>query len=266
MEAERSGWFECSCCPTNLARFIPSIPGYVYAQNKEDLYVNLFINGTADLAIGDRKLTVTQQNNYPWEGDLSFKIEPKKTTTFNLLIRIPGWAQNEAIPSNLYAFQGEDMTKPVLMLNGNPVPYEVKNGYASLNRSWKKGDVVTLQLPMNVRRVVANEAVKDDLGKIALQRGPLIYCAEWVDNMGKASNLVLPKDITFTTAFKPGLLNGITVIQSSVPAVVIKNSTTIETRQVPFTAIPYYGWANRGKGEMQVWFPQEVKDIAIIAN
>src|SRR5688572_22281936 len=121
MEAERSGWFECSCCPTNLARFIPSIPGYVYAQNKEDLYVNLFINGTADLAIGDRKLMVTQQNNYPWEGDLSFKIDPKKVTTFNLLIRIPGWAQNEAIPSNLYAFQGEVMAKPVLMLNGKPV-------------------------------------------------------------------------------------------------------------------------------------------------
>ena len=151
-------------------------------------------------------------------------------------------------------------------MNGTAVTYEVVNGYASIRRAWKKGDVVSLHLPMDVRRVVANEAVKDDIGKVALQRGPIMYCAEWADNSGKASNLVLPQNLSFTTEFKPGLLSGITVIQSQVPSIVIKDATTVETRLVPFTAIPYYSWANRGKGEMQVWFPQQVKDIALIAN
>ncbi len=266
MEAERSGWFECSCCPTNLARFIPSIPGYVYAQNKGDLYVNLFINGTAQLSVLGRPVNITQQNNYPWDGGLTFKIDPAKQANLNLMIRIPGWAQDEAIPSNLYTFATASVAKPTLLLNGKAVAYEMVKGYASIRRSWKKGDVVTVQLPMDVRRVVANENVKDDLGKIALQRGPLVYCAEWVDNFGKASNLILPKDLSFTTEFKPGLLNGVTVIQSTIPSIVIKDAARVETQQAVFTAIPYYSWANRGKGEMQVWFPQQLKDINLIAH
>ncbi|MDO9373091.1 MAG: glycoside hydrolase family 127 protein, partial [Ferruginibacter sp.] len=184
----------------------------------------------------------------------------------NLMIRIPGWAQDEAIPSNLYTFATASVAKPTLLLNGKAVAYEMVKGYASIRRSWKKGDVVTVQLPMDVRRVVANENVKDDLGKIALQRGPLVYCAEWVDNFGKASNLILPKDLSFTTEFKPGLLNGVTVIQSTIPSIVIKDAARVETQQAIFTAIPYYSWANRGKGEMQVWFPQQLKDINLIAH
>lgn len=266
MEATRSGWFECSCCPTNLARLIPSVPGYMYAQKDDALYINLFINSKVDLTIRDKAVQVIQQNDYPWNGALVFKINPKTATAFNLLVRIPGWAQNKAIPSNLYQFETNIVAKPVIKINGQAVEYTVSDGYASVNRTWKKNDVVEVNLPMEVRRVVANENIKDDIGKVALQRGPIIYCAEWVDNNGKTSNIILPAGTTFTSEFKPGLLNGVIVLTGEVPAVVINNSESINTIKQPFTAIPYYSWANRGKGEMMVWFPEKIKDIDVLAK
>ena len=154
MEATRSGWFECSCCPTNLARLIPSIPGYMYAQKDDNLYVNLFINSNVDLTIRNKPVQVIQQNNYPWDGALVFNINPKTATAFNLLVRIPGWAQNKAIPSDLYQFQNNSDAKPVIKVNGQPVEYTIQNGYAVINRTWKKNDMVEVTLPMEVRRVV----------------------------------------------------------------------------------------------------------------
>ena len=266
MEATRSGWFECSCCPTNLARLLPSIPGYMYAQKEDNLYVNLFISSNAGFVIHNNTVQVVQQNNYPWDGALTFYVDPQKPTAFNLLVRIPGWAQNQAIPSSLYKFQNDLDTKPVIKLNGTPIDYTIQNGYASINRTWKKKDVVEVNLPMEVRRVVANENVKDDIGKVALQRGPLIYCAEWPDNNGRASNIIIPGNTNFTTAFEPALLNGVTVLRSAVPAVIINNNESISTVKQSFMAIPYYSWANRGKGEMMVWFPVAVKDIDLLAK
>ena len=143
----------------------------------------------------------------------------------------------------------------------------MQNGYAVLNRTWKKGDVIEMNLPMDVKRVVANEKVKNDIGKVALQRGPLMYCAEWTDNNGKASNIVIPESITFTTEYKPDLLNGVVVLKSEVPAVKIDDAgMNINTVQQSFTAIPYYAWANRGKGEMQLWFPEKIKDVELFTR
>ena len=266
IEGARSGWFECSCCPTNLARLIPAVPGYMYAQNGDNLYVNLFINSNATLRIGNKAVEVSQQNNYPWDGALLFNINPKTTTAFNLLIRIPGWAQNQAIPSHLYNFQNTSAAKLTIKLNGQPVDYNMQHGYAVLSRTWKKNDKVEVDLPMEVRRVTASQNLKDDIGKVALQRGPLMYCAEWPDNNGKTSNIILPADAVFTTAFVPGLLNGVTILKTEVPAVVISNNENITTIKQPFTAIPYYSWANRGKGEMMLWFPQQVKNVELIAH
>ena len=266
MEATRSGWFECSCCPTNLARLIPSIPGYMYAQKDDNLYVNLFINSNVDLTIRNKAVQVVQQNNYPWDGALVFSINPKTATAFNLLVRIPGWAQNKAIPSGLYQFQNTSAEKPVIKLNGVVVDYTITNGYATISRTWKKNDKVEVNLPMEVRRVVANENLKEDMGKIALQRGPLMYCAEWPDNNGKTSNIIIPASATFTTEFKPTLLNGVTVLKTEVPAVIINGVENISTVKQSFTAIPYYSWANRGKGEMMVWFPTQIKDIDLLAK
>lgn len=266
MEATRSGWFECSCCPTNVARLIPSIPGYMYAQKDDNLFVNLFINSNADVLVQNNPVQITQKNNYPWDGALQFQVNPKKSASFNLLLRIPGWANNQAIPSDLYRFESNSDAKPVIKVNGQPYEYEVRNDYATISRKWEKNDVVELTLPMEVRRVVASENIKEDIGKVALQRGPLIYCAEWADNNGKVANMILPQGARFTTEFKPGLLNGVTVIKTEVPAYVISNNESLATVKQPFTAIPYYSWANRGKGEMMVWFPEQLKDIDLVSN
>lgn len=249
-EATRSGWFECSCCPTNLVRLIPSIPGYMYAQKENNVYVNLFINSTAELSIGNTPVQIIQQNNYPWNGALSFNVNPKTTAAFNILIRIPGWAQNSAIPSTLYQFEDEINKKVVVKVNGAEAKRKIENGYWVINKKWKKGDVITVDLPMDVRKVVCNKNVKENIGKVALQRGPIMYCAEWVDNNGSTSNIIIPGTATYKNVYAD-MLNGIVVLKSEV------NKTGEQITQQPFMAIPYYAWANRGKGEMQLWFPEK---------
>ncbi|MGN6297917.1 MAG: glycoside hydrolase family 127 protein [Ginsengibacter sp.] len=267
LEPERSGWFPCSCCPTNLVRLLPSVPGYIYAQKDNEVYVNLFISSSVSMKVQNQEVAITQQNNYPWDGDLKFIINPKKSFAFPMLIRIPGWAQNEAIPSDLYSFKNNSDQKTTIIVNGKETPYEIKNGYAVINRKWKKNDVVEIKLPMEVRRVVANSNVKNDIGKVALQRGPIMYCAEWIDNNGKAANLVLPASTTFQAKFSPTILNGIETLHAEVPAVIVsKNGESVQTEKQKFTAIPYYAWANRGKGEMMLWFPEKIKDVQLVAN
>lgn len=266
-EPQRAGWFDCSCCPTNMARLMPSLPGYVYAQNGRDVYANLFISGTTEVKVNNQPVRITQQNNYPWQGDLKFILSPASTTEFNLLVRLPGWARNEAMPSDLYRFATPSTEKITITINGKPTAYTTRNGYAVLARKWRKNDVVEVKLPMEVRQVVANPKVQDDLGKVALQRGPVVYCAEWTDNNGRAGNLIVPAATSFTTRYQPELLNGIMQLQATVPAVQIDaaNSSISTTRQT-LTAIPYYAWANRGKGEMTVWFPQQLTDVELISR
>ncbi len=267
MEASRSGWFPCSCCPTNVTRLIPSIPGYMYAQKNSDVYVNLFANSTTTIDVNKKSVDLAQQNNYPWDGKLIFTVTSKTPVDFNLLIRIPGWADNKAMPSSLYTFIGNPAKRVEIKINNKPVDFTMESGYAKLSKKWKKGDVVEVNLPMEVRRVVAGAPVKDDLGKVALQRGPLIYCAEWPDNNGRASNFVLPASAQFSAEFKKELLNGVTVLKSEATAVVIDDTgSKVSTVQQPLTVIPYYAWAHRGKGEMMIWFPTKVTNIDIISR
>ena len=250
-EATRSGWFECSCCPTNLVRLIPSIPGYMYAQKENTIFINLFMSSTAEINISGRPVQIIQKNNYPWDGHLRFTINPKKPGTFTIKIRIPGWAQNQAIPSNLYQFEGRIDEKIMVRVNGAGIMPVIKDGYLSISRKWSKADVVTVDLPMEVRKVVCNEKVKDNIGKVALQRGPVMYCAEWIDNNGSTSDISIPSKAIFTTEFSE-MLGGVAVIKG----VINKTGKGESTNDQLFTAIPYYAWANRGKGEMQVWFPE----------
>ncbi|HEY9049138.1 MAG TPA: glycoside hydrolase family 127 protein [Ohtaekwangia sp.] len=266
-EEKRSGWFTCSCCPTNITRLIPSVPGYVYAQKGSDIYVNLFISGTSTVSVNGKPVQIEQKNNYPWDGKLSFTLAPKSPQVFNLLVRIPGWAQGQAIPSDLYTFTNTTGAKATITVNGKPENYTMQNGYAVLNRKWKKGDVVEVNLPMEVKQVTANKKVQDDIGKIALQRGPIMYCAEWPDNQGKTSNLVLPAGTTFSTEYKADLLNGVTVLKGEATAIKIDaQHNGVSTVKQPFTAIPYYAWAHRGVGEMAVWFPVTITDVDIISK
>ncbi|HZY40058.1 MAG TPA: glycoside hydrolase family 127 protein [Mucilaginibacter sp.] len=267
LERSRSGWFTCSCCPTNLVRLLPSIPGYIYAQDGDNVYVNLFISGTGTLMVNNKAVKITQQNNYPWDGALTFNIDPASAIEINLRIRIPGWAQNEAIPSDLYSYETPSAQKIDIKVNGISVDYKMEKGYAVLSKKWKKGDKIELNLPMNVQRVIANASLKDDTSKIALQRGPIMYCAEWKDNDGKATNIIVPKDAVFETEYEPTLLNGVIVLKAKVKSVNIDTaSQTISTETKTMTAIPYYAWANRGEGEMTVWFPEQVKDVKLLTR
>ncbi len=266
-EAERSGWFECSCCPTNICRMLPAIPGYMYAQKEDNIFINLFAESTTNIKVKNKNVTITQQNNYPWNGQLKFIVKPTKATEFNLLIRIPGWAQNNAIPSNLYNFQNVVENNIAIKINGIPVKYQLENGYAILNKEWKSGDLIEVDLPMEIQRVSTNDKVKNNIGKVALQRGPIMYCAEWADNNGKTSNIILPKDVKFESVFKPTMLNGITILQTKATVVEVdKNVNSVTTTTKPFIAIPYFAWANRGKGEMTIWFPEKIKEVEILTN
>ena len=267
IERTRSGWFTCSCCPTNIARFIPSVPGYVYAQRENNIYVNLFVSGSTSLTVNKKSVTIEQKNNYPWDGDLMFTIKPPSSIPFNLLVRLPGWSQNTAIASDLYAFKTKSDKNVDILINNKPVAYKIEKGYAVLSRIWKKGDVVTVKLPMEIRTVEANDHVKDDRGKIALQRGPLMYCAEWPDNNGLTGNIILPAGTTFSAEFKPELLNGVEVIKAEASAINI-NATHdgVTSAKQHFLAIPYYAWAHRGEGEMMIWFPTKVESIDVIAT
>ncbi len=250
LEPERSGWFECSCCPTNMARFLPSLPGYIYAQRGDQLYVNLFIAGSADLTLAGKAVHLTQSNNYPWDGDLNFAVDVASPVHFGMRLRIPGWAQSAAWPSELYTYRDQGRAVPALVLkvNGAPYAYKVDHGYAVIDRVWKKGDKVEWMLPMEVHEVVADTAVRVDRGKVALQRGPIMYAAEWKDNAGKVSDLVIPAQTRFTPEFRADLFNGVMVLKGAV----LRKGQTVP---VEMTAIPYCDWANRGAGEMTVWFP-----------
>jgi uncharacterized protein len=254
LEPARSGWFDCSCCPTNLTRLLPSIPGYIYATNNQQLFINLFINSKSSVVINHSKVNIEQQNNYPWEGNLTFKVNPTKTSfPFTINIRIPGWAKGVAIPSDLYHFNNHTSNKINISINGKLTAYSVVNGYAVLNRRWKPGDVITMQLPMDVQTIQSNPNLIDNIGKIALQKGPLLYCAESADNSGSISSFIFQNNCTFSSQFDSNLLNGISLIK----ATAFQQTDTLnpnKTIQVPFTAIPYYAWANRGKGEMMLWF------------
>jgi DUF1680 family protein len=252
----RSPWFGCACCPGNITRFLPSLPGYFYAQQGGKVYVNLFAAGTADLTLADgRKLTLTQATTYPWNGAIKITATLEKKSKFTMAIRIPGWARGEVVPSDLYYFADNLTNDPVtLKVNGEPVAIKLSHGYAILERTWKSGDVVDLDLPMPARRVMANSKVKADIGRVALERGPIVFCAEWPDNpSGKVRNLNLPNGQALTADFEPALLNGVEILKGKAVSISrASDGSSVKTQQ-DFEAIPYFAWANRGKGEMTVW-------------
>ena len=253
----RSPWFGVACCPGNITRFLPSLPGYVYAQQRDTIYVNLFIGSTADIKLDNgRKLRIVQDTRYPWDGAIKITITPDRSSKLTMNVRIPGWARNEPVPGSLYSFVDKNDEPVVMKVNGKPVPTSVEKGYVSVNRTWKRGDVIELNLPMPVRRIQANELVVADRGRIALQRGPIVYAAEWPDNAnGHVRNLIVPNDSVLTAEFKPDLLNGVVVIKGSAVSLAYNQQGTVDKKEQTFTSIPYYAWANRGQGEMTVWMP-----------
>jgi DUF1680 family protein len=253
----RAPFFETACCPGNISRFIPSFPGYVYAVKNDSFYVNLFVQGEGTADVGGRKVRLRQETRYPWDGAVRITVEPEGKAAWTLLVRIPGWARGEAVPGDLYRFIDDPKGKLSLKVNGEAVVITLDKGYARIRREWKKGDVIELALPMPVRRVVANEAVRDDAGRVALVRGPIVYCAEWPDNGGHALHLALPDDRPLRAEFQPDLLNGVVVVKGEAADVPGDPGGCASPRSRPFLAIPYYAWAHRGHGEMAVWLPRK---------
>ncbi|MHC4501508.1 MAG: glycoside hydrolase family 127 protein, partial [Planctomycetota bacterium] len=246
---QRSPWFGCACCPTNVVRFIPSVPGYVYASKGDTLYVNLFISGRGTVKLPDNKVVLKQQTRYPWE-------KPKE---FAICVRIPGWARNQPVPSDLYRFMNESDQKVTLRVNGEPVGLDIDKGFARVKRTWKQGDTIELSLPMPIRRVLCNEKVEENIGRVALQRGPIVYCAEAADNGGQVAHIVLSNDAELRSEYRQDLLGGVTIIIGKVLGVqLINGGKSRITDKVDFVAIPYYAWAHRGGGEMAVWLPAVV--------
>jgi len=259
----RSPWFGVACCPGNITRFMASVPGYVYAQSDGTLYVNLFAAGDAEVKIGGRSVKVTQQTRYPWAGSVKIRIDPGAPARFAVKVRIPGWARNQAVPSDLYRFV-DNVKEPVRMsLNGSRVALDLDKGYVTLNREWKDGDSIDLDLPMPVRRVAANSQVTTDRGRVAIQRGPIVYAVEGVDYADHTvRDLMLPDEAQLSAEFEPNLLNGVAVVKGSAIALAYDTGGKLTRKPEPFLAIPYYAWANRGRDQMVTWIP----DVESAAN
>jgi DUF1680 family protein len=255
----RSPWFGVACCPGNITRFMPSIPGYVYAEQGDTLYVNLFMSNTATVALGDgRKLKLRQDTRYPWAGDVRISIDPDQQCTFTVKVRVPGWARNEPIPGDLYRFVEESKAPVTLMVNGQGQPIHLESGYATITREWRKGDTIQLSMPMPVRRIRANSKVEADLQRVALQRGPIVYAAEWPDSPDHhVRNIQLSDNQPLMAEWRPNLLRGVEVIDGKALSFRYKADGKLERSEESFTAIPYYAWANRGPGQMEVWIADE---------
>ncbi|TFD97895.1 glycoside hydrolase family 127 protein [Dysgonomonas capnocytophagoides] len=261
----RQQWFGCACCPGNVTRFMASVPGYVYAIDKKDVYVNLFVGGNSKLKVGDTEVELVQKTQYPWNGDVEIDVTPNKNDKFTLLVRIPGWAKNKPVPSDLYAYVDGSNPQVKVLVNGSETKKHTRAGYWVIEREWKKGDKVTLTMDMPVRRVEANPQVRYDKGLLAMERGPILYALESIDQKRDyIFDIVIPRDSKIESHFEKNLLNGVVVLEGNA-FVVEKDSASGKVIEKPLTfkAIPYSTWNNRGIGQMVVWTPA-TKEYAIV--
>ena len=257
---EREEWFGCACCPGNVTRFMASVPGYNYAHTHHDIYVNLYVKGNADIFMDDNKVELIQQTDYPWEGDVKITVNPEKTGAFGIRLRIPGWAVNEPVPTDLYHYADHTKNEVAFMVNGEKVEPHTEKGYAVIKREWKSGDEITLHLDMPVRRVQANQQVRFDKGLLAMERGPVLYALEGIDQPESyVFDIVIPWDAEIHSQYDAQLLNGVVTLSGEASRVLSDGSLQPFT----FKAIPYSTWNNRGRSQLAVWTP-ETPEYAII--
>ncbi len=251
----RSPWFAVACCPPNIARIIPQVAAQAYAFDAQHVYLNLFIQGGVTIAHPSGTVRLDVATFYPYEGGVRIVVKPERPgQEFTLKVRIPGWARGETIPLGLYSFLEPSDETATLTVNGDAVPLSLDKGYAAVKRSWHSGDIVELVLPMAVRRVVSRHEVEANRERIALQRGPLVFCVEGVDTKdGHVTNLVMPDDAFLLCDFRTSLFGGIPAILASARGRYSNTDGTVRSEASAVNAIPYFAWANRGRGEMQVW-------------
>ncbi len=255
---QRQPWFGCACCPSNICRFIPSVPGYIYAVKDKDVYVNLFIPNKSELNVAGKSVSLSQETTYPWNGDITITVDKNSVGQFTLMLRIPGWVRNQVVPSDLYSYSDGKRLSYSVEVNGQKVESELKDGYFCIDRRWKKGDQVELHLEMEPRTVEANRKVVADRGRVAVERGPLVYCAEWADNDFDVLGVVLNRKPQFEVKDCSDLLYGIKELKTSAQTLAFNKEGRLEVNDVTLTLIPYYAWAHRGSGAMEVWIPQEL--------
>ena len=285
----RQPWFGCACCPSNLSRFIPSMPGYIYGVRDNNLYVNLFAANTATIQVNGKNVTLEETTEYPWNGDIAIKVlqikrskssnrtrealgSSKKSSNgqINMMVRIPGWVLNKVVPSDLYSFSDDILAGYEVTVNGQRVEGELQNGYLAINRNWKKGDVVRIHFDMPVRTVLANLRVSDDRGRIAVERGPLVYCAEWADNAGiNPHHLLLARQPQFELEEGYGIQNtegdgktfNVTAITAQAQEASVTREGKLQAKDVRVRLIPYYAWNHRGAGKMDVWLARSLSGL-----
>ncbi|MBP3714582.1 MAG: glycoside hydrolase family 127 protein [Phocaeicola sp.] len=265
---QRQAWFGCACCPSNISRFIPSIPGYVYAVKDDNVYVNLFMGNTADLKVNGKELVLEQQTTYPLNGDITLNVQKTKAGLFTLKVRVPGWAQNQVVPSDLYTYSDGKKAGFSITVNGEALTKDGstpvgKDGYCNITRKWKKGDKVQIHFNMEPRTVKANERVVADRGRVSVERGPLVYCAEWPDNNFNILSTVVGKNPKFETVEKKDMLYGINMLSTDAQTVGYDANGKIVSKNVKLNLIPYYAWNHRGKGNMMVWLLQDINEAIV---
>ena len=237
----RQPWFDCSCCPTNIIRFLPSVPELIYATIADSVYINLYISSNADIIVNHKKIEIIQQTDYPWDGKINITVNPEKKTIFTLKLRVPGWARNEVVPGDLYKYIAENPEKVSLLVNGKDENGVLDKGYIEITMKWTRGDKIELTLPLAVRKVVAHEKVTDNVNKVAFECGPIVYCAEEIDNR-RIAEITVPLDTKLNITKGAVLTENVNILRGKVD-----NQELI--------LIPYYVWSNRGVGKMKVWLP-----------
>lgn len=264
----RQPWFGCACCPSNICRFIPSVPGYLYGVKDNNIFVNLFAANVSTIKVNGKDVILEETTEYPWNGDIKITVKKSNAKNANLLIRIPGWARNQVVPSDLYQFADKETPSYSVTVNGKAVEADLSanKGYLPV-KNIRKGDVVRIHFDMPVRTVIANQKVADDKSKVAVERGPLVYCAEAADNNGEpVLRAVMGKKPTFNVVDNYSIQNTET---KNAPAFTVKAIKTegqilndsadgISLKNCTLTLIPYYAWNHRGANQMNVWFYQNL--------
>ncbi|MDN3668080.1 glycoside hydrolase family 127 protein [Echinicola jeungdonensis] len=234
----RKEWFDCSCCPTNMIRFLPSLPGLIYAKQKDTIFVNLYASNDAEIELESGNVQIAQSTNYPWDAKVNVQFHSTTQKPVTLKLRVPGWVRGQVLPSDLYHYSAEKETLPQISINGKPVNFKINDGFVDLTRKWTKGDQISIDFPIKVRKVKANPNVEADQNKMALEYGPLVYAFEEMDNADHLDNLEIQQD--FTANWNPDFMGGVNQLKGN---------------QTSNIAIPYYTWSNRGIGKMKVWVP-----------
>lgn len=260
----RRDWFGTACCPANIARLIESLGNYIYGYSKNNIWINLFVGSNTSISVGDQQIPLAMKTNYPWDGQVQLTVLPLKKTRFGLHIRIPGWATGDAVPGGLYSFRDASAAGITVNLNGQPIQYKMDKGYMVIDREWNKGDLISLNVPMDIKRVTSRIEVKANIERVAIQRGPIIYCVEGVDNTGRAVNIVLPKTAVLSATPQTILSEKVISIQTEATVLAVSaDGQNVQAEKKKITAVPYYTWNNRGPGQMLVWLPEKIIDVKV---